>query len=216
MGKKSRTKQQKTVNVQPQQTEEAMSTNQEVEVVGSTQSSTNNGGNMTDAAQATLNEASQPKPTETSKPADKPAEPRGVVDIVTDIPSMVWNKVLKPSFDFGKDLVTRGWKALVDFYEAEVAAFKEMGAGNYLMHRATGLGIKLFKVLIVATVVSFIANLIFSVSGINIFDPFTLAIIAVVTLIGLVGSSYLAQKKAGQDFSIGTTATHITDQLIAA
>lgn len=215
MGKKSRSKKQ-NINaiVQPQQQEGAMSN--QIEVTGSSESSTNNGGNMTDAAQATLNEASQPKPTEPTKPADKPAEPRGVVDIVTDIPSMVWNKVLKPSFEFTKNMVTRAWKATVDFYDAEVAAFKEMGAGNYLVHRATGLGIKLFKVLMVATVVSIIANLIFSVTGINIFDPFTLLIIAAVTLIGLVGSSYLAQKKAGQEFSLGATGTHMVDQLLAA
>lgn len=140
----------------------------------------------------------------------------GVIKVVTGLPSLAWNKAIKPAYEFIKGIVTRAWNGLVNMYHAEVAAFKELGAKKYFLGRGGKLGIKLFKILGAAAVVSFINNLLFNATGISLFDPMTLSIIAVVALVCVVGSSYYAQKDVGAEFKAGVTGQHITEAFLAA
>lgn len=140
----------------------------------------------------------------------------GVIKVVTGIPSLAWNKVLKPAYEFIKGIVTRAWNGLVNLYNAEVEAFKELGAVKYFLGRIGKAGLKLFKLMAAAGVVAFLNNLLFNATGISFFDPMTLGIIACVALLCVMGSSYYAQKDIGADLKASTFGQHIVEAAIAA
>ena len=140
----------------------------------------------------------------------------GVIKVITGLPSMVWNKALKPAYEFLKGIVTRAWQGLVNFYHQEVNAFKDLGPMEYFLGRGGKLGLKLFKILGAAAVVAFINTILFNMTGISLFDPMTLAIIGVIAIVCVVGASYYAQKEMGGEFQAGTTGTHIVEAFNAA
>jgi hypothetical protein len=175
-----------------------------------------------DAANAQmLGEAAgtKPNPTTGDQPPvteAKKEEKGGVISLVTSVPSLAWNKAIVPAYQFVKEMVLRAWEGLVNLYHSEVAAFKELGPATYFLGRGAKLGIKLFKVIAAAAAVAFINNMLFNLTGISIFDPITLGIIALVALIFVVASSYNTQKKMSGEFSMGATGRHITEAVLAA
>jgi hypothetical protein len=161
------------------------------------------------------NPSDKEQPSVTQVKAEKKEE-GGIISLITSVPSLAWNKAIMPAFNFVKEMVLRAWDGMVNLYHSEVAAFKELGATSYFLGRGAKLGIKLFKVIGAAAAVAFINTMLFNLTGISIFDPITLGIIALVALILVIGSSYSSQKKMGSDFSLGTTGRHLTEAVLAA
>ena len=208
MSKRNRNREQQ----KPQTTHtqgELMSEQSNQNVTGSTVSET-----KTD----TLSEASRTKPESTTKVAEPnkvEGEKGGIVKLITTIPSFVWNKAIMPAFSFIKGLVLRAWDGIVNTYNQEIAAFKELGASQYFLGRGAKLGLMLIKAMIVVAVVYYLNSILFTYSGISLFSPLTLGIILVASILMVVGNSYLAQKETGE-FSAMTTGQHIVEAFAAA
>ena len=208
MGKKSRSKREATNNTQPQQGE-SMSESTKVTVTGSSETLREAQGTKPNPSTG-----EQPKASEVKVEVEK--KENNVISLITKAPSLAWNKAIVPAYEFIKNMAMRAWQGVVDLYNAEVSAFKEMGPTSYFLGRGAKLGIKLFKVIGAAAAVAFINNMLFNLTGISIFDPMTLGIIAFVALVLVIGSSYNAQKKMGGEFDLGTTGRHITEAVLAA
>lgn len=139
----------------------------------------------------------------------------GIVEVVTAVPSFVWNKAIVPAFNFVKGIALRIWDGIVNTYKGEVAAFKELGASQYFLGRGAKIGLLAVKIVVAAAVVAFLNNLLFSYTGISIFDPMTLGIVLLVSLLMVAGSSYLAQKEMGE-VSAKVTGQHMIEAFAAA
>jgi hypothetical protein len=207
MSKRNRNREQKPQTTHTQG--ELMSEQSNQNVTGSTVSET-----KTD----TLSEASRTKPESTTKveePSKVEAEKGGIVKLITTIPSFVWNKAIAPAFRFVKGLALRAWDGIVNTYNQEISAFKELGASQYFLGRGAKLGLMLIKAMIVVAVVYYLNSILFTYSGISLFSPLTLGIILVASLLMVVGNSYLAQKETGE-VSARTTGQHIVEAFAAA
>jgi uncharacterized membrane protein YdjX (TVP38/TMEM64 family) len=156
-----------------------------------------------------------PESPEQKKGETTPETKGGIVQVVTAVPSFVWNKAILPAFNFVKGIALRIWDGIVNTYKAEVTAFRELGAAQYFLGRGAKIGLLAVKVIAAAAVVAFLNNLLFSYTGISIFDPMTLGIVLLVSLVMVAASSYLAQKEMGE-VSAKVTGQHMIEAFAAA
>jgi hypothetical protein len=154
--------------------------------------------------------------SETPKSPEDKKEKGGIVKLIKDIPSTVWNKGVVPAYEFCKGFAMRGWGWCVNNYNAEVALYKSMGASKYFLDRGSKGMIKVLKLAALLTVAGFINSLMVNISGISLFDPTTLLFVAIAALVMIIAKSYKDQKEMGNDFSLKATGSHIVEAAIAA
>jgi hypothetical protein len=156
--------------------------------------------------------------TTTTAPAATKEEKGGIINLVTSIPKAIWNKGLVPAYEFCKGTVTRAWGWCVDNYNAEVALYREMGPSKYFLDRGSKVLIKALKVVAIVTVAGLINTLLVNMTGISLFDPMTLAFVAVSALVLLLAKSYKDQKSMDDkaSFSFKQAGAHIIESATAA
>lgn len=152
------------------------------------------------------------------KPEDKKKEEGGVINLVMSVPKAIWNKGIVPAYEFCKGIATRAWGSVVNFYNAEVALYKELGASKYFLDRGSKLMIKVLKIAAVVTVAGLINTLLVNMTGVSLFDPMTLGFIALGAIALLLVKSYKDQKAMDdkKSFSFTQAGSHIIEAAIAA
>jgi hypothetical protein len=165
-----------------------------------------------DKTKADANRTTEPK-------SDKPAEEKkkdGIIDLVMGIPKAIWNKGVLPFYEFTKGIVTRIWGWCTSNYKAEVQLYKDLGPSKYLLDRGSKVLIKVLKVVAIVTVAGLINTLLVNMTGISLFDPMTLAFVAIAALILLGAKSYKTQKETSDKFSFAAMGNHMVEGIAAA
>lgn len=165
-----------------------------------------------DQTKADANRTTEPK-------SDKPAEEKkkdGIIDLVMGIPKAIWNKGVLPFYEFTKGIVTRIWGWCTSNYKAEVQLYKDLGPSKYLLDRGSKVMIKVLKVVAIVTVAGLINTLLVNMTGISLFDPMTLAFVAIAALILLGAKSYKTQKETSDKFSFAAMGNHMVEGIAAA
>lgn len=169
-------------------------------------------------AQGDANRTEQSKSSETPK-SDKPAEEKkkdGIIDLAMGIPKAIWNKGVLPFYEFTKGIATRIWGWCTSNYKAEVQLYKDLGPSKYFLDRGSKVLIKVLKVVAIVTVAGLVNTLLVNMTGISLFDPMTLAFVAVAALILLGAKSYKTQKETSDKFSFAAMGNHMVEGIAAA
>lgn len=165
-------------------------------------------------AQGDANRTEQSSSSETPKDEEKKKE--GIIDLVMGIPKAIWNKGVLPFYEFTKGIATRIWGWCTSNYKAEVQLYKDLGPSKYFLDRGSKVLIKVLKVVAIVTVAGLINTLLVNMTGISLFDPMTLAFVAVGALLLMVAKSYKTQKETSDKFSFAAMGNHMVESVTAA
>jgi hypothetical protein len=141
------------------------------------------------------------KPDAKSETPKTEAKKGGLIDIPVNAAKAVYEKAILPTWETAKGIAMRGWDWCVNTTNSEVAEYKLLGAGRYLLNRVTSGLIKILKLAVVLTAASFVNGLVMNMTGYSLFAPSSLLVILVTAVVFIGIKSYLAQKDMGAKFS---------------
>jgi hypothetical protein len=164
------------------------------------------------------NKLSDPSDTVSKKKdAKDPDTKKTIVEVILSGPKWVWDKAIVPAYNGIAGAASEIKTATTDRYEAEKAAYTQMGGVKYALDRCGTVGIKILKLAGLVFGANLLNTFIMTKFGVSLFAPTSLLIIGALALIFFIVKAVMTQKDAGiKDVDGKAVGINVMESMLAA